>query len=166
MPFRKPDTSIVFDLISLLRLTWCNYSAGLIQNGRIITRTHRHERWHTPLEQMHQGFRGRHVLLTSCRQITAHATEDLGSFKGSKTTRYFLLYFEHTDVSLTLVVGKRYLWTVEEAQHIRFVGDQPFQQVAGPRAFEPPALALALGGGQPPAASALSVMMFSRVCIR
>jgi len=54
------------------------------------------------------------------------------------------VHFEHADVPLTLVVGKRHLWTVEEAQHIRFVGDQPLQQVARSRAFEPPALALAL----------------------
>lgn len=93
---------------------------------------------------MHQGSGGTQALLTRHRQVATCAAEDLGPFNGAKAPRYFLLHFEHVNVLLTLAVGKRYLWIVEKAQHIRFVCDQPLQQVAGLRAFEPSTLALAL----------------------
>jgi hypothetical protein len=48
------------------------------------------------------------ALFAAGAQVTANATEYLGSSERAKTPGDFLAHFDHSDVLLALIVGKRH----------------------------------------------------------
>ena len=75
------------------------------------------------------GFPEVAALFAAGAQVTANATEHLGSVERAEAPGDFLAHFDHADVLLALVVGKGHLFIPQEGQNGSLKILQPIQQI-------------------------------------
>src|SRR5258708_13475948 len=75
------------------------------------------------------GFPEVAAVFTGGAQVTTNATEDLRSSERAEAPGDFLAHFDHADVLLALVVGKRHALICQEGQNAQIKFLQPIQQI-------------------------------------
>ena len=79
------------------------------------------------------------TLLTHRREITANATISRRSVLTAKGSCYLLLDFDHPQIPLSLVIGKRDPEIVQKGQHLVGPPQQVIEQILGGTLPAPPA---------------------------
>lgn len=88
-------------------------------------------------QRLLQGREQGQVLLTQRRDVTANATEGIGSLVSPERPRHFLLDFEHAQIVLCLIVVKGHGEIMHETQRRLSTTLEPIQQIPGRGLFRP-----------------------------